>query len=350
MGQLMSGELTTTEKQIWLSLKERATIARQLSALMDAGLPIVKAIRIIEQQVCHPKLKGELQQILFELEEGISLSQAFRRWDGFMVSLLKAGEVGGELPGVLNRLAHFYEERFRLQNKMITTLTYPLVILFVSLLVFVGMITFILPQFGQVYARLGGTLPAYTQFWINVSVLARSPYGLGLAVILSLVCYGLISKQNHYLTVLEKYLVGVPILGEIVVQFSVTRFSRTLGTLLKCGIPLTKSLDITSLTLFPMAAIKVDVSEGIKLHQSMEKYPHLFPDMLKAMVAVGEETGELNKLLLKAADYYDLELDGLLSRLTALIEPAIIIVLGGLIGSVVIGMYLPMFQLFNEIQ
>lgn len=350
MRQPVSGETLTTEKPIWLSLKERATISRQLSALMDAGLPVAKALRVIERQPHKSKLKDELARILAELEEGISLSQAFRRWDSFMVSLLKAGETGGELPEVLERLARFYEDRFRLQNKVITTLTYPVVIFFISLLVFIGMVTFILPQFGQVYARLGGELPVYTQFWIGVSDTLRSPWGMGGLVVLLAVVYGLVQNREEYTASIEKALVGVPVLGEIVVQFAATRFARTLGTLLRCGVPLTRSLDIATTPLFPMEAMKLEVTEGIQLHQAMQKYPRLFPEMLTAMVAVGEETGELNKLLLKAADYYDQELEGLLSRMTSLIEPAIIIVLGGLIGSVVVGMYLPMFQLFNQIQ
>ena len=350
MTQSVSGESNSIEKPLNLSLKERATITRQLSALVDAGLPIAKGIRVITTQASKPKLKRELTQILSDLEEGISLSQSFRRWDNFMLSLLKAGEKSGELSEILNRLALFYEERFRLQNQVITTLTYPLVILAVSILVFIGMIVVILPQFSQVYARLGGELPQYTQFWMMISAFLRSPCGIGLALILAIFTYGLIQNIERYALSLQRALLPVPILGELVIQFSATRFARTLGMLLRSGVPLTQSLDIASTPLFPMDVLKLQVSEGVKLHEAMEKYTRLFPEMLVTMVAVGEETGELNKLLLKAADYYDQELAGLLSRLTSLIEPGIIIILGGLIGSVVISMYLPMFQLFNQIQ
>ena len=162
--------------------------------------------------------------------------------------------------------------------------------------------------------------------------------------------WGLYYKQSQILPILEKALVPIPALGPVIVRFSATRFARTLGTLLRCGVSLTQSLEIARVPLFPTDWIQAQVSDGVPLNQTLEAHPRLFPEMLTAMVAVGEETGELDSLLLKAADYYDQELEGLLTRLTSLIEPVIIVLLGGLIGSVVIGMYLPMFQLFNQIQ
>ena len=338
------------EQPIVLSLKEKAALTRQLSALLDAGLPVAKALRVLLRQPLKPKLKAELERTLAELEEGISLSQAFRRWDNFMVSLLKAAEKAGLLSDMLDRLARFYEERFRLQTKVITTLTYPLIIFLISMLIFIGMVTLILPQFGDVYQRLGGELPAYTQFWMTLSHLLRSPVGLCLGLIFFACGWGFYYKQQQILPFLERTLVPIPALGPVIVRFSATRFARTLGTLLRCGVSLSQSLEIARIPLFPTDWIQEQVSEGVPLNQTLEAHPKLFPEMLTAMVAVGEETGELDSLLLKAADYYDQELEGLLTRLTALIEPAIIVLLGGLIGSVVIGMYLPMFQLFNQIQ
>jgi type IV pilus assembly protein PilC len=340
----------SNEQPIVLSLKEKAALTRQLSALLDAGLPIAKALRVLLRQPLKPKLKAELKQTLAELEEGVSLSQAFRRWDNFMVSLLKAAEKAGLLSDMLERLARFYEDRFRLQTKVITTLTYPLIIFLISLLIFIGMVTLILPQFGDVYQRLGGQLPAYTQFWMNISHLLRSPLGLGLILAFLALIWGLYYKQHQLLPIIEKALVPIPAIGPVIVRFSATRFARTLGTLLRCGVSLTQSIEIARISLFPTDWIQEQVSDGVPLNQTLESYPRLFPEMLTAMVAVGEETGELDTLLLKAADYYDQELEGLLTRLTSLIEPAIIVLLGGLIGSVVIGMYLPMFQLFNQIQ
>jgi type IV pilus assembly protein PilC len=338
------------EQPIVLSLKDKAALTRQLAALLDAGLPVAKALRVLLRQPLKPKIKVELERILAELEEGVSLSHAFRRWDNFMVSLLKAAEKAGLLSDMLERLARFYEDRFRLQTKVITTLTYPLIILLISLLIFVGMVTLILPQFGDVYQRLGGELPAYTQFWMNLSQLLRSPLGLGLGVLLLAGSWGLYYQNLLILPILERALVPVPAIGPVIVRFSATRFARTLGTLLRCGVSLTQALDIARVQLFPTEWIQAQVSDGVPLNQALEAHPRLFPEMLTSMVAVGEETGELDALLLKAADYYDQELEGLLTRLTALIEPAIIVLLGGLIGSVVIGMYLPMFQLFNQIQ
>ncbi len=340
----------SVEQPIVLSLKEKAALTRQLSALLDAGLPVAKALHVLLRQPLKPKLKAELERTLAELEEGVSLSQAFRRWDNFMVSLLKAAEKAGLLSDMLNRLARFYEERFRLQSKVITTLTYPLIIFLISLLIFIAMVTLILPQFGDVYQRLGGELPAYTRFWMNISHLLRSPLGWGIGLLLLMSGWGLYYQQSQVLPILEKALVPIPALGPVIVRFSATRFARTLGTLLRCGVSLTQSLEIARVPLFPTDWIQAQVSDGIPLNQTLEAHPKLFPEMLTAMVAVGEETGELDSLLLKAADYYDQELEGLLTRLTSLIEPVIIVLLGGLIGSVVIGMYLPMFQLFNQIQ
>ncbi len=343
-------EAVLSERNIGLSLKEKAALARQLSALIDAGLPVARALQVLLRQRHKPRLQQELDRVLKELEEGLSLSQAFRRWDQFMVSLLKAAETGGLLSDILQRLARFYEERLRLQTKVVTTLTYPLIIFFISMLIFLGMVTFILPQFADVYARLGSDLPEYTRFWMQVSASLRSPWALGGLLILGLAIYSVRQQQEYYALMLQKGLIGVPVLGELIAQFAVTRLARTLGTLLLCGVPLTQALEIAKSPLYPMDEIQQQVSEGVPLHEVLTQYPRLFPEMLTAMIAVGEETGELHALLLKAADYYDQELEGLLSRMTSLIEPAIIILLGGLIGSVVIGMYLPMFQLFNQIQ
>lgn len=343
-------EVAAIESNIVLSLKEKASLTRQLSALLDAGLPVAKALHILLQQRQKPQLKNELERILAELEEGVSLSQAFRRWDNFMLSLLKAAEKAGLLADMLSRLASFYEERFRLQTKVINTLTYPIILFFISLLIFTGMVTLILPQFADVYQRLGGDLPEYTRFWMTVSQTLRSPWGLFALLILVLSGYSVFKEKERYLPTLERGLLHIPVLGDVIIRFAVTRFARTLGTLLRCGVSLTQALEIASIPLFPIAQIQAQVSEGIPLHETMQAHHKLFPEMLTAMIAVGEETGALDNLLLKAADYYDQELESLLSRLTSLIEPAIIILLGGLIGSVVIGMYLPMFQLFNQIQ
>jgi type IV pilus assembly protein PilC len=341
---------TVPEKPLHLSLKERATITRQLSALIDAGLPIAKALRVILKQNFSHKLSQELDRILHELEEGMPLSLSFRRWDGFLISLIRAGEATGQLAEVLERLAYFYEARYKLQTKIITTLTYPIIIFMISMLIFLAMVTFILPQFSQIYSRLGGELPVYTRFWIEISNWIRSPYGGAALLALFPLLYLIRKNQDAIFQSLEKLLVPVPVLGEVIIQFAATRFARTLGTLLKCGVPLNQALDVAAISLFPLQEIKSQITEGVPLHQAMEMQGKFFPQALVSMVAVGEETGELSRLVLKAADFFDQELEGLLSRLTSLIEPAIIVLLGGLIGSVVIGMYLPMFQLFNQIQ
>lgn len=342
-------DATESKTRFRVPLRDKATVLRQLSALLQAGLPVSRALTVTAEQVGARPLGQELNQILAELQEGYALSRAFRQWDALVVNLIEAGESGGMLSDCFERLARFYEAQYRLQQKLMTSLTYPLIILVVALVMFLVMITTILPQFSEIYLRLGASLPAYTRFWIQMSQWLQSPLIMGGLLGALLLLFLSRDQLKSYWPDLEKALVYLPVVGDLLVQLSAARFARSLGTLLRSGVPISRALVLTHVRLLPLDILAEKISDGEALNQAMGGFPRLFPSLLTAMVAVGEETGDLSPLLLKTADIYDMELEGTLNRLTSFLEPVIILVIGTLIGSVVVGMYLPMFQLFELI-
>lgn len=348
------------EKLTKVSLKDQVVFSRQYSALINAGVAMMRALTILSEQSENPKLRRILLKIKSDVEQGTSLSEAFAKhpetFDILYVSMIKAGETGGVLDEVLNRIAKFLEDRARLLHQVKSALTYPAIVTSLALVIFFVMLTFILPKFSQLFGRLGSELPAYTQFLINISVFLRSAWIIVIigAVIGLVFLFNRIysTKQGRY--TLDSIFLKVPVFGDLLKKVAVARFTRTFGTLVKSGVPILNALDIVETTAGNavleqvVSVVKSEVTQGGTISDPLQR-SQLFPAMVVSMISIGEETGELDAMLTKIADFYDVEVEAAVSTMTSLIEPLMIVVLGGLVGAVIVGMYLPMFKIFEKI-
>jgi type IV pilus assembly protein PilC len=343
-----------------VSLSDMVVFSRQYSALINAGVAMMRALTILSEQSENYKLRKILTIVKSDVEQGISLSDAFAKhpdtFDILYVAMVRAGETGGVLDEVLNRIAKFLEDRARLLHQVKSALTYPAIVTLLALVIFFVMLTFILPKFSQLFGRLGSDLPAYTQFLINVSEFLRSAWILLIIAII----VGLVFLFRHvYATEkgryeIDKIFLQIPVFGDLLKKVAVARFTRTFGTLVKSGVPILNSLEIVQDTAGNAVVsgivgdVKEAVTQGGTINEPLAR-SGLFPAMVVSMIAIGEETGELDAMLTKIADFYDMEVEAAVSTMTSLIEPMMIVVLGGLVGAVIVGMYLPMFKIFEKI-
>lgn len=343
-----------------IGLKDMVVFSRQFSAMIEAGIAILRVLTVLIQQTENPKLKAILQEIKRDIEQGVPLSESMQKFpeafDSLYVSMVKAGELGGVLDVVLNRVAGFLESRSKLSNKVRTALTYPASLLVISLLVVWFMLTFILPKFSAIFTSTGGELPAFTQFLINISNVLRSPFIL---VIIAFIWFAVNYARSYYRSEegrlkIDTFSLKIPIFGPILKKVAIARFSRTFGTLIESGVPITTALDVTRTSInnalleSVLIKVKKDIEEGSPISNQLQK-SEVFPPMVTQMVAIGEEAGELENMLNKIADFYDDEVDSSVESLTALMEPVFIVVIGAIVGAIVIAMYLPIFNVINQI-
>ena len=343
-----------------IGLKDMVVFSRQFSAMIEAGIAILRVLTVLIQQTENPKLKAILQEIKRDIEQGVPLSESMQKFpeafDSLYVSMVKAGELGGVLDVVLNRVAGFLESRSKLSNKVRTALTYPASLLVISILVVWFMLTFILPKFSAIFTSTGGELPAFTQFLINISNVLRSPFIL---VIIAFIWFAVNYAHSYYRSEegrlkIDTFSLKIPIFGPILKKVAIARFSRTFGTLIESGVPITTALDVTRTSInnalleSVLIKVKKDIEEGSPISNQLQK-SEVFPPMVTQMVAIGEEAGELENMLNKIADFYDDEVDSSVESLTALMEPVFIVVIGAIVGAIVVAMYLPIFNVINQI-
>ncbi|MEB3316223.1 MAG: type II secretion system F family protein [Candidatus Melainabacteria bacterium] len=343
-----------------IGLKDMVVFSRQFSAMIEAGIAILRVLTVLIQQTENPKLKAILQEIKRDIEQGVPLSESMQKFpeafDSLYVSMVKAGELGGVLDVVLNRVAGFLESRSKLSNKVRTALTYPASLLVISILVVWFMLTFILPKFSAIFTSTGGELPAFTQLLINISNVLRSPFIL---VIVAFIWFAVSYARSYYQSEegrlkIDTFSLKIPIFGPILKKVAIARFSRTFGTLIESGVPITTALDVTRTSInnalleSVLIKVKKDIEEGSPISNQLQK-SDVFPPMVTQMVAIGEEAGELENMLNKIADFYDDEVDSSVESLTALMEPVFIVVIGAIVGAIVVAMYLPIFNVINQI-
>ncbi len=343
---------------VGVTLKDLVVFCRQFSALVDSGIAILRSLNILSAQSNSPKLKQVLTEVRDDVEQGISLSDAFNKhpkiFDRLFVSMVKAGETGGVLDQVLQRIASFMEYRARLQSKIQSALAYPVVVTIFAVIIFFVMLTFILPRFSAIFNKLGSELPAYTQFLINISEFLRSPGLILLLISLGAIGFGL---SKIYATEGGRYffdtlLLKLPVVGGLIQKIAISRFTRTFGTLIKSGVPILTALEIVedssgnAVVAKVIRDIQAEVTQGGMVHKPLED-SWVFPPMVTSMISIGEETGDLDAMLTKIADFYDTEVESGIESLTSLLEPFMMVFLGGMIGAVIVGMYLPMFQIFE---
>lgn len=341
------------------NLKDLAVFSRQLATMLNAGLPIVQALAILERQTEKKKFREIIKDVRTEVEGGASFSEALSKhklFNRLYINLVKAGETSGTLDAILDRLANFLEKDLELRGKIRSALTYPAIVFVFAVLVTYFLLTTIVPQFAGILTSLGSELPLLTRFLISVSDFLRH----GTLVIVLIVIAAYFGYRAYYRTergkrVIDAFKLRMPVFGNLVKKSSLARFSRTFGLLITSGVNIVESLDITkgtagnSIVEDILDQTKVAIQSGEPVNTTLQAYPQIFPPMVGSMIAIGEETGALDTMLQKIADFYEREVDEAVSSLTAAIEPLMIIFLGLVVGLIVAGMFLPLFKIIGTL-
>jgi len=333
---------------------------RQFATMIGAGLPMVQCLEILEGQLESPEFRKIANKIKESVQSGSTLSEALSRhkkvFDDLYVNMVEAGEIGGALDTILVRLALYREKADRLARKVKGALVYPIVVGVVAGGVTFAMLTFIVPVFAKMFGGLGAELPAPTQIILNLSNFLKSNIlTIIIGIISLLVGFKLALRNKQFRLYFDKFKLRVPLLGDLIRKSAISRFTRTLSTLLSSGVSILDALDITAKTsgnLVVQNAIRksmLSIAEGETITAPL-KDSGVFPPMVTQMISVGEKTGGLDDMLSKIADFYDEEVDAAVAALTSIIEPVIIVVMGAVIGGILIAMYLPMFDIIGKIQ
>lgn len=349
---------TSSKRKI--TQEDITVFTRQLSTMIKAGLPLMQAFEIVARGHGNPSMTEMLMEIRGEVEQGSSLSRAFsnhpKYFDRFYCNLVAAGETGGVLESLLDKLAIYKEKTQATRKKVKTALTYPVSVIAVAIgLVFVMMI-FVLPAFKEVYANMGAELPALTQTVMDMSDFFVS-YGWMVLIALGFAIYGFLKLKARSIKIqrrMDAILLRMPIFGDIVRKGTIARWGRTTATLIAAGVPLVDVLDSTAGAagnlIYEEATreIRTRVIQGLSMTSGM-RATELFPNMMLQMSSIGEESGSLDDMLNKAAEFYEDEVDNAVGRLSAMMEPIIIVILGLVIGTLLVAMYLPLFNLGNVV-
>jgi type IV pilus assembly protein PilC len=340
-----------------VALREITQFTTQLSTLQDAGLPIVRSLRILEGQMKPCLLKNTLQEVAAEVESGSTLSDAFSKhpkvFDRLYVNMIKAGEAGGVLDTILERLAQFMEKSLRLRKKVIGALIYPIVVTVVAVGILIGIMKFVIPAFKQMFIEINLPLPTVTQILLGLSdFVADNFWWLLLVPFIIYGLYRLAVRNPKVRFFVDKFKLNMPLFGMIIKKSTISRFCRTLGTLISSGVPILEALAIIKETTGNDVVTKAvdDVYNSIREGESIARplgASGVFDDIIVNMVDIGEETGELDKMLMKVADNYDDDVDIAVESLTSIMEPVLIVFMGGAVGFIVIALFLPLISLIQ---
>jgi type IV pilus assembly protein PilC len=343
-----------------VKLKDLAVFSRQFATMVNSGLPLLRTLSILEEQTESTQLKKVLTEVRLDVERGNSLSGALgahqRTFPALYVSMCRAGETAGNLDQVLLRLADTLESEVSLRHKIKSAMTYPIVVFSLVILILAAMLLFVVPTFEDLYSSLGGTLPLPTRILLSVSEAFRNFFWLFILVIVGgIFLFRRWLKTERGRRAFDRFKLRVPIFGTLFQKTALARFARTLGVLSKSGVPILQSLEIVQDTVknSVVADAVRDVQSGVKEGESIAAplaNHKVFPPMVVQMMAVGEETGALDSMLEKIADFYEEEVAAAVESLTALIEPVMIAVVGGAVGLIVISLYLPLFRIIELIK
>jgi type IV pilus assembly protein PilC len=337
------------------------TFTSQLSTLQDAGLPIVRSLKILEQQQAPGKFKDQMAAVAEDVEGGSTFSEALakypRSFDKLYTSMVKAGEAGGVLDVILNRLAGFMEKSQKLKKKVKGAMVYPVAVVTVAVVILIFIMVYVVPSFEAMFKDLGQKLPAPTQLLLNASNTLRSWWGLALLAIpfVFWFAFKLIGRNPRGRMLLDRFKLNLPVFGVIIKKSSISRFCRTLGTLIASGVPILEALKIVK-----DAIGNVVISNAIEeVHGSIKegdtiagplRASGIFDELLVNMIDVGEETGELDKMLIKIADNYETDVDVAVEGMSSLLEPMLIVGMGGVVGFIVIALFLPLIEIIKNIK
>ena len=342
-----------------VSTKEMAIFTRQFATMISAGLPLVQCLDILAAQTSNPAFARVIADVTREVEAGSTLADALgkhkKTFDDLFRNMIQAGEAGGILDDILLRLAQYIEKADALKRKIQGAMIYPAVVLCVALGATAFMLIFIIPTFAKMFMDFGGELPLPTKIVMGLSNFLRGYWYILLGIV-GAVAFGI---KRFYATEagkmkIDRFLLRVPVLGSVIRKAAIARFTRTLGTLVSSGVPILSGLDITARTAGnkvvekAIYATRESISQGDTIAEPLRQ-SGVFPPMVTQMIGVGEQTGALDEMLDKIANFYDDEVDTAVEQLTSIIEPVMIVVMGVIVGGMLISMYLPMFKLINVI-
>lgn len=342
-----------------VSSKQLCQFTRQFSTLQDAGLPVLRSLRILEGQLKPGVLKNALMDVVDDVESGATLSEAFAKhpkcFDRLYVNMIKAGEAGGALEVIMQRLADFKEKAQALKRKIVGAMVYPCVVISVAIGILAFILVYIIPKFNKIFGELGVTLPAMTKMLLAISDFATNYFWLGpLFLIAFVLLLKLMRLHKTGAYIIDWVKLHIPVMGGIVEKTIVARTTRTLGTLIQSGVPILEGLSIVKETannvVFEGMFQKVyeSIREGETIARPL-KQSRLVDDIVVNMIDIGEETGDLDRMLNKVADVYEEEVDVLVESLVSLLEPLMIVFLGGCVGFIVIALFMPMLSILEKL-
>ncbi len=343
-----------------VKLKDLAVFSRQFATMINSGLSLLRSLTILTEQTENKELARVLSEVRNDIENGASLSAAMARqpeaFPPLMTNMCKAGEVGGFLDLVLLQIAENYEAEVKLRGKVKSAMTYPVVVFVMAILMCIIMLIFIVPVFAGMFESLGSTLPFPTRMLVLLSGLLKVAavplvfLGIGFVVV-----WGKVKRTPQVRNVVDPAKLKIPVFGNLFAKIALGRFARNLGTMMKSGVPILQSLDIVADTTGSVVLARAirDVQESVRNGESLAGpltgHP-VFPPMVVQMMAVGEDTGQLDAMLMKIADFYDQEVEATTESLTALIEPLMIAFLGTVVGAMIVALYMPIFKVFDLIE
>jgi len=344
-----------------VSVKDKAIFSRQFAALVNAGVALVRGLGVLSEECPNPKLKRALEGINSDVQQGTSLSESMSKhpgcFDKLYVSLVQAGEVGGVLDEVLNRLAKLLEDLNRLQNQIKSAMAYPVTVSLLATIIFVAMTVFLLPTFAEIFEELGADLPLFTRIMLGISDFLVQPINW---VIIFAVLFAISFAYKRYYATdsgernIDRLFLKLPLFGDLVQKTATARFCRTFGSLSRSGVPILTSLEIVRDTAGNRVIsdaiddARDEIQTGGMISLALQKH-RVFPAMAIQMISIGEETGELDSMLMKVADFYEDEVEQAVKALTSIMEPFMIVILGGMVGSILVSMYLPMFKIMEVV-
>ena len=334
--------------------------SRQFATVINAGLPVVQSLSILQKQAEKQGLKDALKKVREDVETGLPLSEALAKFPGIFnrlyIYLVRAGEASGNLDGILERIASYQEKQAALRGKLKSAMTYPTVVMVIALGVTYFLLTGIVPQFAGILTQLGGELPLITRILMSISDFLVNQWYL-LPVIIGSLVFGVgyayrTDKGRH---IIDRLLLKMPIIGNLVQKTAIASFSNTFGLLLKSGVNIIESIEITKGTAGNvivedvLSEAKQAVQRGEQISATLVDHPLVFPPLVSSMIAIGEETGAVDGMLEKIASFYEREVNKAVEGLTAALEPMLIVFLGGVVGFIVAGMFLPMFAIIGQL-
>jgi type IV pilus assembly protein PilC len=351
-------EINVKKKKV--KLKDLSIFSRQFATMINSGLPILRALSILADQTSNSLLAETLTACRMDVEQGASLSGAMQKhpkvFNDLYISMVKSGETGGSLDNTLLSLAATLEREVHLRGKIKSAMTYPVAVVALVVLIMSAMLLFVVPQFESIYAELGGSLPMPTQVLLTMSQLMQKYwYMVVLIAIGARFAFRRYKKTDNGREVLDRFKLRVPVFGALFHKTAISRFASTSAMLLKSGVPILQALDIVTDTVnnrviaHAVHDVQTSVREGESMAKPLSRHA-VFPPMVVQMIAVGEETGQVDIMLEKVAQFYDQEVEASVDALTSLIEPLLIAVIGGCVGAAVVALYMPMFNIIQQIK